>query len=261
MPKTADNPVVDSAEIDFPSIPDKGTSAQENLAKDNLPPLEERYKKSSEEGVRLSKEAKVKDDKIVELETELGAVKATVDKRKDYDPFIDSLQTDPKLVEHITDYYRKPEGEDMRDMDMTDPKVVDQFVEKRAREIIRGELATYKNESAKTSQMDTAKQEFLRTHPDKSMKDVEDLITWSKSNPMTLDHVYMLKNPDEISKKVAETTRTDITEQMRTVSDTPASLATANSEGRPSSPVEQLHAAMEARINSANLDIVSTKSE
>jgi len=261
MPKTADNPKPDSAELNFPSIPkDEGTSATENLAGQNLPPLEERYKKSSAEGIRLAKELEAEKIAREALETERDIIKNELSEFSDYASFIKSLKDDPKLVQHITSYWQPKEEENLQDLDLTDPKVFEEQVKKKAQEIVRNELATYKQSSAKESAMERQIQDFLITHPDKSRKDVEELIGWSKSNPMTLDHLLMLRNPEEFSKKVAQTTRTGITEQMRKIADTPASLATANSEGTPASPIDELFNAQKRRIDGNNLDI-QTKSE
>ena len=148
----------------------------------------------------------------------------------------------------------------MQDLDLTDPKVFQDQVDKKVREVVDSKLATFKQSSAKETALERQIQDYLIVHPDKSRKDVEDLIGWSKNNPMTLEHLHMLRNPAEISKKVAETTRTDITDQMRKVSDTPASLATANSAGTPASPIDELFNAQKSRIDGNNLD-VQTKSE
>jgi len=261
MPKKADNPKTDSAELNFPSIPkDEETSATENLATQNLPPIEERYKKSSEEGIRLSKELEAEKTAKEALEAERDEMKSKLDEFSDYASFIKSLKDDPKLVQHITSYWQPKEEENLQDLDLTDPKVFEDQVKKKAQEIVRNELATYKDMSAKESAIERQTQDFLKAHPEMSRKDVEGLIGWSKNNPMTLEHLYLLRNPEEISKKVAETTRMDMTEQMRKIADTPASLATANSEGTPSSPVDELFNAQKARVDGANLD-VQTKSE
>ena len=259
MTKKADNPEVDSAEIIIPSIPKEETSATENLAKDNLPPLDERYKKSSEEGIRLAKDLKAEKEAREKEELKMKEFEGQLGEYKDFTPFIDALQKDPKLVEHITSYCQ-PNEEELQDLDLTDPKEVDKLVEKRAREIIRDELATFKQSSQKESAMEAHKTDFLGKHPEMSRDDVDGLIKWSKDNPMTLEHLFMLKNPDQISKKVAEATRTDLAEQQRKISDTPASLATANSEGKPASPVDELFNAMKSRIDGSNMD-VQIKSE
>jgi len=249
MQKKAENPVVEPAEIDVPTIP-KGTTSEETP---KLPPLEERYKQSSQEGIRLAKELKAEQEAREKAESELNETKSKLDGLKDFTPFINALEKDPKLVEHITSYWQ-PKEENLQDLDLTDPKVFQEQVDRRARELIRDELATFKQSSQKESAIERQIQEFLVKHPDKSRKDVENLIKWSKENPMTLDHLYMLKNPDEISKRTAEATQKSMTEQMRKISETPASLATANSAGTPESPVDELFKAMERRINGLNMN-------
>ena len=260
MTNTADNPKSDPAEIDVPTIvKDEGTSAENLKAKDKLPPLEERYKESSKEAIRLAKELKDKEKKGQELQADLERARAEAAGFKDYAPFIDSLKTNPELVEHITKFWSTQEKENLQDLDTTDPIVIQDLVEKKAREIVRNELATYDKSSTQKSTEASMRQDFLNKHPDMSAKDVDDLIKWSKGNPMTYEHLYMLKNPDKISKKVAETTQSDITNQMQKITDTPASLATANSEGTPSSPVDRLFSEQMARINGAIMDVKSSE--
>jgi len=261
MPKTADNPKPDSAEIDFPAIPNEGTSAPENLAKENLPPLPQRYEESRKHGVQLAKENKAKDKTIEKLEVLLEEAKSKLGDYDDYASFIKSLKDDPKLVEHITSYWKPSEEENLQDLDLTDPKVFQEQVDKKAREIVKTELATFKQTSNRENALERQIQTFLKDHPDKSRKDVDGLIAWSKNNPMTIEHLYMLHNPEEFSKRVAETTRKDITEQQRTVQQTPASLASANSSGKPDSPIEKIFREQQARINSTNLNIAVNESE
>ena len=75
------------------------------------------------------------------------------------------------------------------------------------------------------------------------MSDAEftDLQKRADEHVLTLDDVYYILNRDQVSKNVADNTKTDMLNQMKQVRDIPQSASNANSPGRESqSPDEKM---------------------
>ena len=79
--------------------------------------------------------------------------------------------------------------------------------------------------------------EFKKKH---SMSDDQfgDLVTKAKSHILTLDDVHYLVNRDQANQNVANSTKTDMLNQMKNVRDIPATASGANSQNDKSASFE-----------------------
>jgi len=194
--------------------------------------LEKRYSDSTREAQRL----KAENDNLAELSR--------------FKPLIEHLKNSPDAVQALRENLggKKPRslterfGEDFvfdAHEAMSDPKsnsaqVMQEYIAQNAQQqasaIINKEKQQFVMEEQELDMERQASDFKQRT----GMSDVEfsDLQTRANEHVLTLDDVYYLLNRDQVSKNVADNTKTDMLNQMKKVRDIPQSASNANSPGR-----------------------------
>ena len=202
--------------------------------------LEKRYGDSTREAQKL----KAENDNLSELSK--------------FKPLIEHLKNSPDAVQALKDSIGgKPRslterfGEDFvfdAHEAMSDPKsnsaqVMNEYIAKSAQQqasrLINNEKQQFQVEE---QQMNVHRQsEEFKQRTGMSDSEFTDLQKRADEHVLTLDDVYYILNRDQVSKNVADNTKTDMLNQMKQVRDIPQSASNANSPGRESqSPDEKM---------------------
>ena len=200
--------------------------------------LQKRYSDSSREAKRLN-------NKLQELEP--------------YMPILDAMREDPNLITHVRNYFEgggqtpqnmaeklnlpedfvfdaddafsTPDSESAKVLGAT----VDGIVSRRLNTALSGQKAENQRLTKETN--------FRQSH---EMSDEEwaDFVDFAKSKSLELDDIYYLMNRNNRDEKIADNTRQEIQEKMRTVQDTPDSLATTGGTQVEESPDDRVFKAI-----------------
>ena len=174
-------------------------------------------------------------------------------------PILDAMREDPNLITHVRNYFEGG-GQTPQNMaeklnlpedfvfdaddafstpDSDSAKVlgatVDGIVSRRLNTALSGQKAENQRLTKETS--------FRQTH---EMSDEEwaDFVDFAKSKSLELDDIYYLMNRNNRDEKIADNTRQEIQEKMRTVQDTPDSLATTGGTQVEESPDDRVFEAI-----------------
>ena len=193
--------------------------------------LEKRYGDSTREAQRL----KAENNKLSEVSK--------------FKPLIEHLKNSPDAVQALRDNIGgKPRslterfGEDFvfdAHEAMSDPKsnsaqVMNEYIARSAQQqasrLINNEKQQFQAEEQQVNAIRDAEEFKQRT----GMSDTEfaDLKNRADQHTVTLDDIYFLLNRDQVSKNVADNTKTDMLNQMKNVRDIPQSASNANSPGK-----------------------------
>ena len=200
--------------------------------------LQKRYSDSSREAKRLN-------NKLQELEP--------------YMPILDAMREDPNLITHVRNYFEGG-GQTPQNMaeklnlpedfvfdaddafstpDSDSAKVlgatVDGIVSRRLNTALSGQKAENQRLTKETS--------FRQTH-EMSDEEWSNFVDFAKSKSLELDDIYYLMNRNNRDEKIADNTRQEIQEKMRTVQDTPDSLATTGGTQVEESPDDRVFQAI-----------------
>ena len=186
----------------------------------------------------------------------------TLSELKPFIPVLEAMKNDSGLVEHVRGYLQnggKPsasiteqlgisedfvfdQSEAMADPNSDSAKVmsayVDQMVQGRVGEVLQKE-----KQAAQQMQHKLSKQKEQQDFQQRSgMTDQEfsQFVEKAKTHKMTLDDVYYLLNRDQNAANVANTTKKDMLNQMKSVRNMPTSAAGANSQGGQQNPDNSL---------------------
>ena len=197
------------------------------------------------------------------------AGQASYSRLKELEPFLpvlDAMKQDSGLVDHVRTYLvgggqpPKTVQEQMglkEDFEydaheaMTDPgsdsaKVfgasVDNLVQQRVGQILGAE----KEKAQEVQQRLSQRQKALSFQKEKGLSDDEmkDLLTFAQKTPMTLDHVYSIKNQGQRDTNVANSTKNDMLSQMKNARSMPTSASGANSQAGNVSSDDQMFASL-----------------
>tara|TARA_Y100001951_G_C11252651_1_gene247409 strand:+ start:128 stop:991 length:864 start_codon:yes stop_codon:yes gene_type:complete len=200
--------------------------------------LQKRYSDSSREAKRLN-------NKLQELEP--------------YMPILEAMREDPNLITHVRNYFEGG-GQTPQNMaeklnlpedfvfdaddafstpDSDSAKVlgatVDGIVSRRLNTALSGQKAENQRLTKETS--------FRQTH-EMSDEEWSNFVDFAKSKSLELDDIYYLMNRNNRDEKIADNTRQEIQEKMRTVQDTPDSLATTGGTQVEESPDDRVFKAI-----------------
>ena len=200
--------------------------------------LQKRYSDSSREAKRLN-------NKLQELEP--------------YMPILEAMREDPNLITHVRNYFEGG-GQTPQNMaeklnlpedfvfdaddafstpDSDSAKVlgatVDGIVSRRLNTALSGQKAENQRLTKETS--------FRQTH-EMSDEEWSTFVDFAKSKSLELDDIYYLMNRNNRDEKIADNTRQEIQEKMRTVQDTPDSLATTGGTQVEESPDDRVFKAI-----------------
>tara|TARA_Y100000593_G_scaffold26883_1_gene53536 strand:- start:8335 stop:9231 length:897 start_codon:yes stop_codon:yes gene_type:complete len=211
--------------------------------------------------------------KVVELEKRYAdssrAGQANYNRLKEVEPFLpvlDAMKKDSGLVEHVKDYlvsggtpaksvqeklgvaedFEYDANEAMSDPNSDSAKVfgatVDNVVQQRVGQILETEKQKAQEVQARVAQRNQA----LEFQKKKGLTDAEmgELMEFANKTPMTLDHVYTLKNMGKRDANIANSTKEDMMNQMKQAQNMPQSASGANSQNANISKDDQLFASL-----------------
>lgn len=172
---------------------------------------------------------------------------------KPFIPILEAMKKDNGLVNHVKDYlvsggtpsktiteklgvsdnfeYDGKEALDNPESDSA--KVLDAHVDAIVNKKLQGMMTAQAQSQQKVTMMEERRiqeKEFKRKH-NMSEKDFKALVTKAQTHTMTLDDLYLILNKDQASKNIADTTKTDVLNQMKNVREVPQSVAAINSMG------------------------------
>ena len=225
------------------ATPETGTESREVSSgtqdwESDSNPYKGRYGDSTREGQELFHENKG-----------LKADLADYEKVKPYKSLINVLEQDAGLVTIVKDYLDNgtaPAGNDMKlgddfvmDMDeaIADPnsksaKVLDSFIERKAKKEVHTIIDTERQKAAKSSEVRKIRsqaKEFVDTNK-LTEAEFKDLDVWAKNHKMTWDDIYLLKNRDKVNANIAKNSKNQVISQMRSAQSTPTTASSSGSE-------------------------------
>ena len=193
--------------------------------------LEKRYSDSTREAQRL----KAENDGLAELSKFKPLIEHLKNSPDAVQALRDNLGGKPRsLTERFGDDFVFDAHEAMSDPKSNSAQVMQEYIAKNAQQqasaIINREKQQFQVEE---QQMDLARQaEEFKQKTGMSDAEFADLQARADEHVLTLDDVYYLLNREEVSKNVADNTKTDMLNQMKQVRDIPQSASNANSPGR-----------------------------
>ena len=171
---------------------------------------------------------------------------------KPFLPVLNAMKQDSGLVQHVRDYFEGggspsktvqerlglgedfvyDQGEALEDPNSDSAKVFNAHIDSMVQGRVNQVLNTEKQKSMQNKRAyDLKRQEvdFKQKH-NMSEEDFGHLVEKAKTHILTLDDIHYLLNRDNANKNVANSTKQDMLNQMKTVRDIPASASGANSQ-------------------------------
>ena len=198
---------------------------------------EKRYKDSSKEAQRMASELK---------------------DLKPFVPVLNAMKNDSGLVQHVRGYFENggapaksvqerlgiaddfvyDQQEALENPNSDSAKVFNAHIDSMVNQRVKSVLTQEKRNAARVNAQIRQKQmeeEFKAKH-NMSEEDFGELVEQAKTRALTLDDIHYLLNRDQANANVADATKKDMLNQMKSVRDIPASASGANSQGdgRPS---------------------------
>jgi hypothetical protein len=181
---------------------------------------------------------------------EAQKMKSTLDEIKPFIPILDTMKSDPGLVDNVKDYLQnggKTENvkealnlpDDFEfDMDeaVANPQsdsgkmfnhTIGGIVDQRVNQQLQTENQT-RTEDADAEKRASEAQQFKKNT---GMADEEfsDMMVWADDHRINLDDIYYLKNRGQVASNVAKATKDDMLNQMKNVREIPKSTSSVNS--------------------------------
>ena len=278
-PEAVDNSVFGSDSEDFFSALEDDVNS---IVQDNEPEV----KKNVETPVQqdpTSEKTKAEVSQNLEVENlkkrysdssrEAQNLKAQLNELKPFVPVLDAMKQDSGLVSHVKQYFEKggAVSQNMKEQlkldedfefdpdemvsnpDSDSRKVfnsmVNNIVNKKADELINMQRQANIQETQNQNTKIAAAQ-FMKKHGmtgDEFKAFTQAAQQKMNAQGITFDDMYMLVNQGKVNQNVANATKNDMLNQMKTVRDIPVSASSANNAGQ---PVKQNDAVFDALLNS-----------
>jgi len=193
-----------------------------------------RFSDSTREAQRLAKENK--------------EVKASYDKVKPYSSLISVLEQDAGLVNMIKDYLdngTSPRNEHnlpedfVMDMDeaIADPnsqsaKVLDSYIDKKSEKRVNDMLHVERQKASKAAEVRRLRgqaKEFIQKNK-MTEEQFKELDGWAQNHKMTWEDIYLLKNRNKVNANIANDSKQQVIDQMRSVQSAPPTASSAGGE-------------------------------
>jgi len=164
------------------------------------------------------------------------------------------MKNDSGLVEHVRDYLvngGKPsksiqsslgldddflydEQEAMSDPESDSAKLMNAHVDKIVQQRVGSMLQREKQNASKKAVETKRLEEEGRFRKESGMSNDEyhEMVDWAKTHTLTLDDINYLKNKQRVASNVADATKKDMLNQMKSVRDMPSTVSGANSRGQ-----------------------------
>ena len=225
--------IIDQDEAVEVATPDEQSEAvtqtQESDSTMETTDWEKRYKDSSREAQKM---------------------KAKLDEVEPFIPILDTMKSDPGLVNNVKDYLQNggktenvkealnlpddfefdmdeavanPQSDSGRMFNHTIGGIVDQRVNQQ--------LQTENQTRAQDADAEKRAAEAQQFKKDSGMADEEfnDMMVWADDHRINLDDIYYLKNRGKVASNVAKATKDDMLNQMKNVREIPKSTSSVNS--------------------------------
>jgi hypothetical protein len=278
-PEAVDNAVLGSDGEDFFSALEDDVNS---IVQDNEPEV----KKNVETPVQqdpTSSQTKAEVSQNLEVENlkkrysdssrEAQNLKAQLNQLKPFVPVLDAMKQDSGLVSHVKQYFEKGgavsqnvkeqlkldedfefDPDEMVSNPNSDSRkvfdnMVNNIVNKKADELINMQQQAHVQETQNQNTKIAAAQ-FMKKHgmtASEFKAFTQEAQQKMNAQGITFDDMYMLVNQGKVNQNVANATKNDMLNQMKTVRDIPVSASSANNAGQ---PVKQNDAVFDALLNS-----------
>ena len=186
----------------------------------------------------------------------------TLSELKPFIPVLEAMKNDSGLVDHVRGYLQnggKPsttiteqlgigddfvfdQSEAMQNPDSDSAKVMSAYVDNMVQGRV-GQMLEKEKQNAAVLQQKIARkkqEEVFRQKTGMSDEEFSQFVDKAKNHRMTLEDVHYLVNRDKANANVANSTKQDMLNQMKSVRNMPTSAAGANSQGDNNNPDSNL---------------------
>ena len=237
----------EQTKVEEPAVPEQVTPEQDTGSRevsqtpgvnwdDEGNPYKVRYSDSTREAQRLKAESSVKDEKLTKLEP--------------YESLINVLEKDAELVDVVRDYLDKGTKPNMKEsLDLGDDFVFDMdeaiadsssksahvlstYVDRVASKRVSDTIAAERSKAQDAAQNRVLREQTNQFVQENKMNEDQfnDLSDWAQSHKLTWDDIYYLKNRDKVNASIANNSKKQVLDQMKTVQSAPATASSAGGE-------------------------------
>jgi hypothetical protein len=181
---------------------------------------------------------------------EAQKLKAENDKLKPYESLIGVLEQDAELVDVVRDYLDKGVKPNMKEsLDLGDDfvfdmdeaisdqnsksaKVFNTYVDRVASKRVSDTISAERNKAQEAAQERVLRDQtsqFVQAN-EMSEGQFKDLSKWAQSHKLSWDDIYYLKNRDKVNTNIANNSKKQVLDQMKTVQSAPATASSAGGE-------------------------------
>ncbi len=181
---------------------------------------------------------------------EAQRMKAKNDKLEPYESLINVLEQDAGLVDMVRDYLDKGTKPNMKeslnlgddfvfDMDEAisdsnskSAQVFNQYVDRVATKRVSETISTERQKAKQAAQkrnLHNQTKEFVKTN-DMNEGQFKELSDWAQSHQLSWDDIHYLKNRDKVNTNIANNSKQQVLDQMKTVKSAPATASSTGGE-------------------------------
>jgi|TARA_R110002167_G_scaffold225564_5_gene430849 hypothetical protein len=235
-----------------PEVKSQPVVSQDSNVNSELDNLKQRYSDSSREAQNL---------------------KAQLNELKPFVPMLDAMKRDNGLVNHVRDYFENGgkvnknikqqlkldddfnfDPDDMINNENSDSRkvfeaMVDSAVNEKTNKIMQQQQNT-NQKAAYNKKISEQAETFMEKHSmtrDEFVSFTNEAQARIKQNGITFEDMYTMINQDKVNTNVANSTKSDMLNQMKNVRDIPTSASSANNAGQPNNQNDNV---FEALLNS-----------
>jgi len=199
-------------------------------------PYKVRYSDSTREAQRLKAESSAKDEKLTKLEP--------------YESLINVLEQDAELVNVVRGYLDKGTKPNMKeslnlgddfvfdmdeaisDQNSKSAQVFNTYVDKVASKRVNDTISTERQKAKQAAQkrnMHNQTKQFVKAN-EMNEGQFKELSDWAQTHQLSWDDIHYLKNRDKANAKIANNSKQQVLDQMKTVKSTPATASSTGGE-------------------------------
>ena len=176
--------------------------------------------------------------------------KAVIDKLKPYESLINVLEQDAELVNVVRDYLDKGTKPNMKeslnlgddfvfdmdeaisDQNSKSAQVVNSYVDRVASKRVSDTINTERQKAKQAAQkrnLNNQTKEFVKSN-NMNESQFKELSDWAQTHQLSWDDIHYLKNRDKANAKIANSSKQQVLEQMKTVKSAPTTASSAGGE-------------------------------
>ena len=181
---------------------------------------------------------------------EAQKLKAENDKLKPYESLINVLEQDAELVNVVRDYLDKGTKPNMKeslnlgddfvfdmdeaisDQNSKSAQVFNTYVDKVASKRVNDTISTERQKAKQAAQkrnMHNQTKQFVKAN-EMNEGQFKELNDWAQTHQLSWDDIYYLKNRDKVNANIANNSKKQVLDQMKTVQSAPATASSAGGE-------------------------------